>query len=381
MRVCRISVNGKDELAEELKKIGANPASLPFFENRRETLAILADSMPCAAANILKQELLSAGGDAAVHAHAVDCRAEASRVLIFADKKQLASVCGKLTQMPWWGFPELADDIKKCSADAVRVRTKIAGIINLTDDSFYAESRTAVSDAVSRAKQLVSEGADILDLGAESTRPGAERTDESEELEKIRAVLPEIRAALPDVKISVDTTRFSVAKAALEKGADIINDVSGLADENIAKACRDHGSGYVLTHSRGTSVTMDGMCEYDNILLEINSFFERKIELAEKTGLKREKIILDPGFGFAKNEKQNLYLLKNLCAFRGFGLPLLVGVSRKRFLGAALKAEERLEATLSATALCVLQNVEYVRVHDVAANRRAADFCGALKNA
>lgn len=381
MRVCRISVNGKDELAEELKKIGANPASLPFFENRRETLAILADSMPCAAANILKQELLSAGGDAAVHAHAVDCRAEASRVLIFADKKQLASVCGKLKQMPWWGFPELADDIKKCSADAVRVRTKIAGIINLTDDSFYAESRTAVSDAVSRAKQLVSEGADLLDLGAESTRPGAERTDESEELEKIRAVLPEIRAALPDVKISVDTTRFSVAKAALEKGADIINDVSGLADENIVKACRDHGSGYVLTHSRGTSVTMDGMCEYDNILLEINSFFERKIELAEKTGLKREKIILDPGFGFAKNEKQNLYLLKNLCAFRGFGLPLLVGVSRKRFLGAALKAEERLEATLSATALCVLQNVEYVRVHDVAANRRAADFCEALKNA
>lgn len=381
MRVCRISVNGKDELAEELKKIGANPASLPFFENRRETLALLADSMPCAAANILKQELLSAGGDAAVHAHAVDCRAEASRVLIFADKKQLASVCGKLKQMPWWGFPELADDIKKCSADAVRVRTKIAGIINLTDDSFYAESRTAVSDAVSRAKQLVSEGADLLDLGAESTRPGAERTDESEELEKIRAVLPEIRAALPDVKISVDTTRFSVAKAALEKGADIINDVSGLADENIVKACRDHGSGYVLTHSRGTSVTMDGMCEYDNILLEINSFFERKIELAEKTGLKREKIILDPGFGFAKNEKQNLYLLKNLCAFRGFGLPLLVGVSRKRFLGAALKAEERLEATLSATALCVLQNVEYVRVHDVAANRRAADFCGALKNA
>ena len=136
MRVCRISVNGKDELAEELKKIGANPASLPFFENRRETLALLADSMPCAAANILKQELLSAGGDAAVHAHAVDCRAEASRVLIFADKKQLASVCGKLKQMPWWGFPELADDIKKCSADAVRVRTKIAGIINLTDDSF-----------------------------------------------------------------------------------------------------------------------------------------------------------------------------------------------------------------------------------------------------
>ncbi|MBQ0055144.1 MAG: dihydropteroate synthase [Synergistaceae bacterium] len=381
MRVCRISVNSKDELAEELKKIGANPASLPFFENRRETLALLADSMPCAAANILKQELLSAGGDAAVHAHAVDCRAEASRVLIFADKKQLASVCGKLKQMPWWGFPELADDIKKCSADAVRVRTKIAGIINLTDDSFYAESRTAVSDAVSRAKQLVSEGADLLDLGAESTRPGAERTDESEELEKIRAVLPEIRAALPDVKISVDTTRFSVAKAALEKGADIINDVSGLADENIVKACRDHGSGYVLTHSRGTSVTMDGMCEYDNILLEINSFFERKIELAEKTGLKREKIILDPGFGFAKNEKQNLYLLKNLCAFRGFGLPLLVGVSRKRFLGAELKAEERLEATLSATALCVLQNAEYVRVHDVAANRRAADFCGALKNA
>ncbi|MDO4953154.1 MAG: dihydropteroate synthase [Synergistaceae bacterium] len=381
MRVCRISVNGKNELAEELKKIGANPASLPFFENRRETLTLLVNSMPCAAANILKQELLSAGGDAAVHAHAVDCRANASRVLMFADKKQLAAVCEKLKQMPWWGFPELADDIKKCSADAVCVRTKIAGIINLTDDSFYAESRTAVSDAVSRAKQFVSEGADLLDLGAESTRPGAERTDENKELEKIRTVLPEIRAALPDIKISVDTTRFSVAEEALQKGADIINDVSGLADENIVKACRDHGAGYVLMHSRGTSVTMDGMCEYDNILLEINSFFEQRVELAEKIGLKREKIILDPGFGFAKNEKQNMYLLKNLCAFRGFGIPLLAGVSRKRFLGAELKAEERLEATLSVTALCVLQNVEYIRVHDVAANRRTADFCEALKHA
>ncbi len=380
MRVCRISISSKAELFSELSKVGASPSSLPFFENKREMLCLLVNLMPSAAANILKQEMLSVGGDAAVHAHAVDCREPSSRAILFGCRRQLAEVTAKLKKMPWWGFPELADEILSAVCER-SAKTQLMGIINLTDDSFFASSRTDEKDVVNRAKQLVAEGADIIDIGAESSRPNAERVAEDIELAKITQAVRAVRTELPNIVISTDTTRVSVAAAALENGADIINDVSGLADERMAEICAEFDARYVLMHSRGNSKTMDSMCDYGHLLFDIADFFEQRLETAEKYGLNREKIILDPGYGFAKNREQNLYLLKNISAFRGFGLPLLAAVSRKRFLGEDNAPEERLEATLAATVFCVSHAVEYVRVHDVAVNKRAANFAEALKNA
>jgi len=380
LRVCRISLRNRNELESVLREVGANIGSLPFFEDKREILHLSVAAVPCAAANVLKQEMLSVGGDAIVHERAVNCAVDSSRVILLGSKKQLKQLTAKLKQMPWWNFSELSEEILACIEERKAIKTQIMGIINLTEDSFFAGSRTSVEQVVSRAEQLLDEGADILDIGAESTRPGAERIDESVELERIFAAVTAICMALPNARISVDTTRSSVARAALENGAEIINDISAfLFDEDIVSVCAAYGAKYVLMHMRGTPETMDKECDYDNILLDINNFFEEKIALAEMHGLKRENIILDPGFGFAKTAQQNRFMLNNLSAFKGFGLPLLVGVSRKRFLGEAVAPEERLEATLSVTTLCALQNVEYVRVHDVAANRRVIDFCGSLK--
>lgn len=380
MRVCRILLRSRNELQSVLREVGANNGSLPFFEDKREILHLSVAAVPCAAANILKQEMLSVGGDAIVHEKAVNCGIDTSRAILLGNKKQLKEVVAKLKQMPWWGFAELSAEILSCIEECQQRKTQIMGIINLTEDSFFADSRTSVEQVVSRAEQLLNEGADILDIGAESTRPGAERVDESVELERIFAAVTAIRMALSNARISVDTTRSSVARAALENGAEFINDISAFSfDEDIVSVCAEYDAKYVLMHMRGTAETMDKECNYDNLLLDIGNFFEQKISLAEAHGLKRENIILDPGFGFAKTAQQNRGMLNNLSAFKSFGLPLLIGVSRKRFLGETVAPEERLEATLSATTLCALQNVEYIRVHDVAANRRVIDFCETLK--
>jgi dihydropteroate synthase len=260
-------------------------------------------------------------------------------------------------------------------------------IINLSDDSFHSESRTYgnVDAAVARAVAHAGAGADILDLGAESTRPGAARISESEEIGRTVPAIREIRKVLPSIPISVDTTREKVARAALEAGADIINDISGLTFEpGIAKAAADHDAMLVIMHMRGTPETMGSMCAYSNILKEINDFFEEKIETAISSGVDRTKIILDPGIGFAKGYNQNLFLLRHLESFRIHSRPILVGASRKGSVGKATDSPdtaERLEGTLAVSVLCAWAGVDIIRVHDTKENKKAIMMAEAIRSA
>jgi dihydropteroate synthase len=267
-------------------------------------------------------------------------------------------------------------------------RTLVMGILNVTDDSFYEASRAPLAeDAVNRARFMVSSGADIIDVGAESTRPGSAGVSAEREIAALVPVISAIRRELPDTPISADTRKCAVAKAAVEVGADIINDVSGLglSEEAGPMACfaADSGAAYVLTHTKGTPDVMQNSPYYDDLIPEIRDFFSKKISFLEQAGVQRKRVILDPGLGFGKQVSDNLSILANVQEFFEFELPLLIGASRKGFISKVVghssgDPADRLEGTMAISALCASMGVDIIRVHDVEANRRVVDVADAI---
>ena len=254
-------------------------------------------------------------------------------------------------------------------------RTHVMGVINITPDSFSDGGRFDRPErALAQARRLVAQGVEILDLGAQSTRPGAEDVGSEAELERLLPALQLIREAFagaePCPLISVDTFRAPVAEAALAAGADWINDVSGgRRDPAILPLVAAAGCPYVLMHSRGDSQSMDGLTDYGSagVVQGVLTELEQASERAMAAGLRREQLIWDPGLGFAKTTEQNIALLRGLPQLRAEGVPLLVGPSRKRFIGAVLdepRAKARLWGTAAVVAQCVSAGVDVVRVHD-----------------
>ncbi len=261
--------------------------------------------------------------------------------------------------------------------------TRIMGILNRTEDSFYGASRASSEEVcLVRAEEMLAQGADILDIGAESTRPGAEPVPEDLERERLVPVIGEIRWRHPEAVISVDTTKASVGEACLEAGADMLNDISGLGfDADLASVAARWGAPLVLMHMKGVPRTMQENPEYSDLMGEICGYFEERIALAENRGCSRNRIILDPGLGFGKSDCHNLRILREISRFRSFGLPLLIGHSRKSTIGRVLdlpRPEDRLEGTLALSAWCAVQGVEILRVHDVKENRRAVRMIEAV---
>ena len=258
------------------------------------------------------------------------------------------------------------------------------GVINVTPDSFYAGSRVGgTAEAVERALEFADAGADIIDIGGLSTRPGAVEIPSVEEMERVVPVVAGIRRR-SDVPISVDTYRPEVAKAAIERGADIVNDVTGLGLRSGLEAVVRSGGVYiVLMHMRGTPRTMQQLAFYDDVVGEVSRELDSSIALALGAGIPEERIIIDPGIGFAKKAEHNMTLLKNLPVLKAKGFPLLVGLSRKSFLGAltGLAPEERLVPTIAANAITIFQGADIVGVHDVREAVITAKVADALKKA
>ena len=258
------------------------------------------------------------------------------------------------------------------------------GVINVTPDSFYAGSRVGgTAEAVERALEFADAGADIIDIGGESTRPGAAEVPPSIEMERVMPAVEGIRRR-SDVPISVDTYRPEVAKAAIERGADIVNVVTGLGSRSgLETVVRSGGVYIVLMHMRGTPRSMQELAVYADVVGEVSRELDRSIEIALEAGIPKEKVIIDPGIGFAKKAAHNLALLKNLPVFKAKGYPLLVGLSRKSFLGAltGCAPEERLVPTIAADAIAIFQGADIVRVHDVREAVITAKVADALKKA
>jgi dihydropteroate synthase len=258
----------------------------------------------------------------------------------------------------------------------------LMGVVNATPDSFSDGGRYLEADrAVAQAERLAGEGADLIDLGGESTRPGAEPVDEAEERRRVVPVIERLRAAGFALPISVDTSKVEVARAALEAGADLVNDVTALRDPRLAALVARAGVPVVLMHTRGTPREMATQAVYADLLGEVAAELRAALGRAAAAGIAAEQTILDPGLGFAKTPAQTVELLARVGELRALGRPLLVGPSRKRFIGELTGAtiDARLPGTLAAVTACVLSGVELIRVHDVAAARQACQVAQALR--
>ncbi len=260
----------------------------------------------------------------------------------------------------------------------------VMGVLNVTPDSFSDGGRFFDRGAaVAQAERLAQEGADLLDIGGESTRPGSHPVSAGEERDRVVPVIERLRANGYRLPISIDTNKVAVARDALRAGADLVNDIKGLSDPALAQAVAEAGAPVVLMHMRGTPADMASRASYQDVVAEVMAELEEAILRAERAGIARERMILDPGIGFAKTAEQNLTLLRRVGELRALGRPILVGVSRKAFIGKVSGAPpgERLSGTLAAVAISVLAGAEFVRVHDVAATRQAAMVAAAIRDA
>ena len=247
------------------------------------------------------------------------------------------------------------------------------GILNITPDSFFDGGRYLDPDAAcAQAVKLVEAGADLLDLGAESTRPGAHLGTDKEELERLLPVLKRVRKEI-SIPLSIDTTRPEVAKKCLDAGADIINDVSGLklSGREMAKVVKGFSAGIILMHSRGTPETMQALTAYEAVVPDVMTELRESVKLATGAGIEPERIVIDPGLGFAKTAEQSLEILNNINMFHALGFPLLAGPSQKSFVGKVTGREvkDRAFGTAACVAACVREGVAILRVHDVGAMR------------
>ena len=262
--------------------------------------------------------------------------------------------------------------------------TLVMGIVNVTPDSFSDGGKFfSPEDAISHASKLISQGADIIDIGGESTRPGAEQVSETEELNRVIPVIEKIRDENPKILISIDTTKALVAKHAIEVGADIINDVSGFSfDNNMIETVARFNVPIIIMHMKGNPQNMQLNPEYKDVINEVLDFFKKKIKVAIQSGINRRMIILDPGIGFGKTVENNFELLSRLNEFNVLELPIMIGPSRKSFIGITLDLppEDRIEGTAAAVSAGVMNGATIVRVHDVKSMKRVVKIIDKIRN-
>jgi dihydropteroate synthase len=401
MNIYPLSIRSPQDLHAAMERIGADPRAGAYFQPKRVMRHVFIERVDFRAAAYMKQELLARGGDAVVGKHVIDAKADSSDVLLIATDGELNALLKKMEAMDCWGLEALREGLRSAIENVKKAawvlplpggrelrldsRTKIMGVLNLTEDSFHASSRVAsLDDMLKRADAMLAEGADILDLGAESTRPGSAPVSEKEELGRLIPAIKALRNSFPDAVISADTYKGKVALAAAEAGADIINDVGGFAlDSEMLECAARSGLPYVLSHIKGGPEDMQRSPAYENLPGELNAYFHIKIAEAEQAGLARDRIIIDPGLGFGKRMEDNLLILKEIESLSVFGRPILIGHSRKKFIGTVtneLQTDGRLSGTIAVSAL-MEGRVQAVRVHEVKENKNALLMTRAIKAA
>lgn len=379
---------------QELRLIKVDPGGIAMMAAKMLTRCVKLTGLQCRQANILKQEMLALGGDAAVARGTVACSIDKTDVILIGTDKQLLMLCSKLAPQPF-GLPALAAELMKVlllSTQRPRFwrtaqrklsleRPLIMGILNVTPDSF--SDGNLYSDpgrAVERALEMVAEGADIIDIGGESTRPGAAPVLTEDELKRVIPVISGL-AGRTSCPISVDTWKGLVARAAMDAGAAIINDISGFTfDPQMAAVAARTGAGVVLMHTRGTPQSMQHDIVYTDLIGEVIHSLRQSLATAGEAGIEQERIAVDPGIGFGKTAAHNLEILRRLREFTSIGLPLLAGTSRKSFIGKVLNREtdQRIHGTAATVALAVLGGADILRVHDVREMRDVADMAHAI---
>ena len=382
-------IDRMDVAKEEIRKIGADAAAIPWIAPKAVHIAMKLESISPYAANIIKQEMLGKGGDAAVNRGVANFSIEKSDVLIIGTYSQYSRLIYKLN-MQAGSLREIADEIQKVLSSvekgrpevfecrkyklSIGERTHVMGILNITPDSFSDGGQyNSIDSAVKRAGDMVNEGADIIDIGGESTKPGYEPVDSADEIDRIIPVIDILVKEL-DVPISVDTSKALVAEKALLAGAHIINDVWGLQrDAAMAEVIARFGAGVIIMHNQKDKV-------YEDLMSDIIKFLRKSVEMAEKAGIGRNSIVIDPGIGFGKTLEHNLEVMRRLRELNSLNLPILLGTSRKSLIGNILDlpVNERLEGTAATVTLGIANGVDIIRVHDVKEMTRVTRMTDAM---
>ena len=390
-----LHITNASEAIQQMKKVGVDPIGVKLMGGKTLNFNLKVEGIDPRTANLLKQELLSLGGDVAVDGRGLDCSANQTDALLMGTQKHFEKLILKLEQYP--DLQLLGQSIKETLKNISKTnysircrkrtlilgkRTLLMGVLNVTPDSFSDGGLFFDKEkAKAHGLRMVEEGADIIDIGGESTRPGSKPLELKEELRRVMPVIDSIAKEV-DVPISIDTYKSTVAQRAIEAGAEIINDISGLNfDQSLAKVAAKEDTPLVLMHIRGTPETMQKDIHYDSIFSEILQYLKVSIQRAESAGLDPRQIIIDPGIGFGKTVEDNLLIIKNLFEFRILGKPILLGTSRKSFIGKILNTEvgDRLEGTLSSAAIGVLNGAHIIRSHDVLQTKKAIAVVDAIR--
>ena len=385
------------EIAREVERTNSDPEGVGIMTRKGRTLLVRLDGIPLKAAPLLKQEMLALGADSAHAKGVADLSVEKSAVVLIGTPAQYARLIPKLRRQPFQ-LKAIAGAVEAVLQNYARRApwlleglhrsvtlgdfTAVMGILNVTPDSFSDGGLFDQPEmAVARGLEIEAEGAHILDVGGESSRPGARPISADQELQRLRRVLPPLHDRLK-IPISVDTQKPEVAQAALEMGADLINDVSGLRDPEMRRVVARSGAPAVIVHMRGTPETMQQNLVYGDLRSEVYGALAGSVATAIADGVHPEQLLVDPGLGFGKSPEQSLELLHHLSEFRSLGCPVVVGASRKSFLdrsASGATSDARLEASLAAAVIAALAGASIVRVHDVAPTRRAVAVADAVR--
>ena len=378
------------DYASEMAKVGAEWEGVVRMVRKAEHFIVKVHGVRTPAVLILKEGMLGKGGDCAIHRDTIVHKVERSDCLLMGTEKAFSLLLDDLRAQPF-ELPRVADEIQAAIENskrpiplippddklperlrpfysAIRERTAIMGILNVTPDSFSDGGLHATTDAaVEHGIRMAEDGADILDIGGESSRPCAEPLPLDQELSRVIPVIESL-AARTSTPISIDTYKPEVARAALDAGASIINDITGLADERMRALAAERKTPSIIMHMLGDPRTMQENPVYQDVVSEIMAFHRERIALAVEAGLPREYLIVDPGIGFGKTAEHSLEILRKLRDFKSLGLPILIGTSRKAFIGKALGGaapSERIFGTAATVALSIQNGANIIRVHDV----------------
>lgn len=401
-----LDLHTPDEIRAEMEKVGASVPGVKIMMPKASFRVIKVEGLNFAAANIIKQEMLARGGEAVTSRQVYSTKDVDSDVLLLGTERHYQDLLRKLRVQPFKSLGAIASEVEQglvrhageelgSLSIAGRAfdwgdRTYIMGVVNVTPDSFSGDGLgDDVEAALAQAERMIEEGADLIDVGGESTRPGSEPISAEEELGRVVPVI-EALAQRVDIPISIDTYRAEVAEEALAAGAHLVNDVWGLRMEpQIAEVSARHQVPLVLMHNRSRpkdaaqTARLGGRylgVEYEDLMADVIRELRDSISLAVEAGVEREKIIVDPGIGFGKTVEQNLQLMANLAEVKVLGRPILLGPSRKSFIGYTLDLplDERVEGTAAAVAVGIANGADIVRVHDVKEMVRVARMTDAM---
>ena len=383
-----------EEYLSLMQRIGVSDTGTSIMHGRFEIKSFMISDISTPAANVVKQQVLALGGEAAVPAHAVNCSKPKSDFVFSLRSDKIPEFVARMKSQ-CWKLPQAADFIEKFvkaqkpwfsfSHDGIdTARPNIMGILNVTPDSFSDGGNWATVDsALKHVSEMLENGADIIDVGGESTRPGSDPVDAETEKKRVVPVIAEIKKQFPEAVISIDTVKSSVAAAAINAGAEIVNDISGLTfDPETASVCADAKKPVVIGHIKGLPKDMQQNPVYGDLFAEMLDFFNKSKDLLLSKGLPESKIMIDPGIGFGKTLEHNLAILKHLEVFFSCLDPVMVGVSRKSMIGQITGRKnplDRVAGTVALDTIALEKGAAVIRVHDVREAKDTLEIVNALK--